>query len=88
LANDDYRLAIRYHYLYILQRLELKQYINWEIQKTNHDYEREITNENLRNGFKNLTYLYDFVWYGHFNVDKISFNKAKLQFDDMERLIN
>lgn len=87
LQANDYRLAIRYHYLYILQRLEIKEYINWELQKTNHDYEREITDEKLKKQFKDLTYLYDFVWYGAFSVDKTSFNKAKLQFDDMEGLI-
>ncbi|HIP48255.1 MAG TPA: DUF4129 domain-containing protein [Lutibacter sp.] len=87
LANTNYRLAIRYHYLYILQRLELKQYINWEIQKTNHDYEREITDNQLKNSFKNLTYLYDFVWYGHFSVDEFNYKKAVAQFDRMEGLI-
>jgi len=87
LANNDYRLAIRYHYLFILQRLELKQYINWEIQKTNHDYEREISDEKLKTSFKNLTYLYDFVWYGHFSVDQSNYKKAVSQFDRMEGLI-
>lgn len=87
LANNDYRLAIRYHYLYILQRLELKQYINWEIQKTNHDYEREISDNQLKTSFKNLTYLYDFVWYGHFSVDQSNYEKAIAQFDKMEGLI-
>lgn len=87
LENKEYRLAIRYHYLYVLQRLELKQLIKWEIQKTNHDYEREISDKELKKHFKDLTYLYDFVWYGHFNIDPTNYKKAVAQFDRMEGLI-
>jgi integrase len=47
LKDENYRLAIRYHYLYILQQLELKKIIDWELQKTNHDYQREIKDKQL-----------------------------------------
>jgi len=88
LSDNNYRLAIRYHYLHILQRLEIKKHITWEIQKTNHDYEREISNEKLKSNFKDLTYLYDFVWYGNFTIDQSNYQKAAFQFESMEDLIN
>jgi len=88
LSDNNYRLAIRYHYLHILQRLEIKKHITWEIQKTNHDYEREISNGKLKSNFKDLTYLYDFVWYGNFTIDQSNYQKAAFQFESMEDLIN
>jgi len=88
LQANDYRLAIRYHYLYILQRLEIKQLIDWELQKTNHDYEREIQDKEMKKQFKDLTYLYDFVWYGHFNIEELDFDKAATQFSKMEKEID
>ncbi len=88
LSEKNYRLAVRYHYLHILQRLEIKKHITWEIQKTNHDYEREISNEKLKSNFKDLTYLYDFVWYGNFTIDQSNYQKAAFQFESMEDLIN
>jgi len=87
LKDDNYRLAIRYHYLYILQQLELKKIIDWELQKTNHDYQREIKDKQLKHNFKDITYLYDFIWYGDFSIDKSDFEKARKQFITMENKI-
>jgi len=87
LKNNDYRLAIRYQYLYILQLLEKKGIISWEQQKTNHEYEREITDASLQNHFRNITYLYDFVWYGNFDIDKNDFSKASKIFTSIENKI-
>lgn len=85
LADNDYRLAIRYHYLNTLKSLEKKELIIWEQQKTNHDYEREINEPKLQHIFKNLTYLYDFVWYGNFDIDQSEFEKAAHLFQNMEK---
>jgi hypothetical protein len=87
LKDENYRLAIRYHYLYILQQLELKKIIDWELQKTNHDYQREIKDKQLKNSFKDITYLYDFIWYGDFKIDANDFEKARKQFITMENKI-
>jgi hypothetical protein len=87
LADKNYRLAIRYHYLNILQSLEKKEIIIWEQQKTNHDYEREINAPKLQHLFKDLTYLYDFVWYGNFDINKTEFEKAAQLFQNMEKEI-
>ena len=88
LKEKDYRLAIRYHYLYILQQFEVKGLINWELQKTNHDYEKELLNKQLKQHFKDITYLYDFVWYGDFKIEKKDFEKAEVQFKNIERIVD
>jgi hypothetical protein len=87
LEDDNFRLAIRYHYLFILQQLESKNLIKWELQKTNRDYERELQDKMLKKHFKDITYLYDFVWYGDFNIDKDDFIKAQNRFTIMEEKI-
>ncbi len=84
LYNKNYRLAIRYWYLYTLQILEQKEIIQWEQQKTNHDYEREIANKTLQANFIEITYLYDFVWYGNFDIDKNLYQKATQMFTALE----
>jgi len=84
LKQKNFRLAIRYHFLKALQLLERKHHIVWEQQKTNHDYENEITKPNLQAQFRAITYLYDFVWYGNFDLEEADFNQAKNLFTRLE----
>jgi len=76
IAQKNYRLAIRYYYLLVLQKLQEKEFIIWEQQKTNEDYIKEIKENNITSKFRNVTNLYDFVWYGNFEINEIEFSKA------------
>ena len=78
--DNKYRLAIRYYYLFVLQNLSRKQRINWQVQKTNHDYVHEIQDAALREQFSKLTRIYDFIWYGNFEVNESAFAKAQQEF--------
>ncbi len=80
LANKNHRLAVRFYYLLALQKLSTKQLINWQVQKTNHDYIFELSNQNLRQQFRRVTNLYDYIWYGNFEVDEAAFAKAETAF--------
>jgi hypothetical protein len=42
--SGDKRLVIRYYYLWLLQKMTDRQLIEWDIEKTNSDYYREIKN--------------------------------------------
>lgn len=86
-SNKNYRLAVRYYYLNILKQLEHKQFIIWEQQKTNDDYSNEITQENIQKTFVNLTRLYDFVWYGNFNINAAEFMRVESDFLQATNLI-
>lgn len=81
LANKDFRLALRYDYLQLLHELEQHEIILWEEQKTNQDYENEIQDKSLKTAFKDITYLYDFVWYGNFSIDEKRYDKANTRFN-------
>ena len=81
LKDKNYRLAVRYYYLLTLQKLSGKELIDWQVQKTNHEYIYEIKNNELRAQFGKLTDVYDYIWYGNFEVDEPAFAKAQLAFN-------
>jgi len=80
-------LAIRFYYLNIIKQLEDNELIIWEQQKTNEDYIQEISKENIKASFKDLTRLYDFVWYGNFEIDESKFVKVAANFEATTNLI-
>jgi hypothetical protein len=85
--QKNYRLAIRYYYLLSLKHLTESDRISWEAQKTNEDYIKEIEKDHLKVGFKNITRIYDYVWYGEFNVDALKFEALKSPFEELNKTI-
>lgn len=88
IALKNYQLAVRYYYLNILKQLENKDLIAWEQQKTNEDYIKEISKEAIKSSFEKLTRLYDFVWYGNFDISEIEFARVEADFEHTNNLIN
>nr|WP_297787640.1 DUF4129 domain-containing protein [uncultured Allomuricauda sp.] len=88
LGNQNYRLAIRYYYLYILQLLSEREMIDWQQQKTNDDYLEELSESALKNEFGKATLLYDYVWYGEFDLDQSRYEKAEVIFTSLKNSIN
>lgn len=78
--NGDYRSAVRYQFLFILKKLSDKKLILWNPEKTNKDYVSELKAAHLKNEFYNLSYIFDYVWYGEFSIDEQSYGKFKNQF--------
>ncbi len=76
IAEENYRLAIRYQYLSVLQQLSEKEIIVWEQQKTNEDYLKEVHHKNIHTEFEEITRFYDFVWYGSFEINKVEYLKG------------
>ena len=81
LQDKNYRLAVRYYYLLTLQKLSGQELIDWQVQKTDHDYIYEIENTQLRHSFSRVTDMYDYIWYGNFEVDEFAFAKAQSAFN-------
>lgn len=84
LKSNNYRLATRYLYLKSLKVLANKKTIEWHFEKTNTDYINEIKDHKLKTLFKRVSYIYDYVWYGEFPIDEVSFKKNQ---DDFNQLI-
>jgi len=83
LKEKNYRLATRYLYLKSLKVLANKKAIEWHYEKTNSDYLNEINSSKLKALFKRVSYIYDYVWYGEFPIDEVSFNRNKDDFNEL-----
>ncbi len=82
LIQKDYRLAIRFYYLFLLKKMSDAKIIDWEINKTNADYAYEIKNESQKSQFEKLSYLYEYIWYGEFDVAENQYLQAIQQFKE------
>ena len=78
--NNEYRLAIRYYYLWLLKKLTHAEIIEYDVEKTNSDYQNEIISKDLKDDFSYTSYLYNYIWYGEFDVNEQQYDKAKNAF--------
>ena len=77
IALNDYRKAIRLLFLNALKILSDKQLVHWEQGKTNHDYLRELTVEDVKTGFNELNFYFEHAWYGNFAISQSTFTKVQ-----------
>lgn len=84
LAEKDYKSAIRYQYLLVLQTLNKQRIINYQSAKTNEEYAQEIKSETLRAAFRKLSRVYDYTWYGSFTASHEIFIKMN---HDLQQVI-
>lgn len=87
LAAKDYKSAIRYQYLLVLQILNQQEIINYQPAKTNEEYAREITSDALRSAFRRLSRIYDYTWYGSFSASEEVFGKMQQDHHQVVKLI-
>ena len=88
LESGENRLTIRYYYLWLLKKMSEKQIIEWDVEKTNSDYLYEIKDEAQKEDFAYLSYLYNNIWYGEFELDENTFTKARTAFEKSIKKIN
>ena len=87
IETKDYRLAIRYQFLLTLQKLSKNDIIEWHFDKTNSDYLSEIEQPEIQKGFKQIAYLYDYIWYGEQTIDNNKYTKSVLDFESINKQI-
>jgi hypothetical protein len=80
IENRNFRMAVRLLYLQSLKQLSDKGYIQWQINKTNSDYLKEISGRQWQASFKKLTYNFECTWYGDMKIAKEQFDDLNLQF--------
>ncbi|WP_139314961.1 hypothetical protein [Saccharicrinis aurantiacus] len=64
ISDFDYRLAIRYSYLQLLQKLDEVELIVWEKQKSNFEYLLQLKSKPFYNQFTYATRTFEDAWYG------------------------
>ena len=79
----DYRSAVRYHFLWILKQLTDKKIIEWNPEKTNKDYIAEIQKADIKQGFKEIALIFDYVWYGEFKIDEPKYRELEYKYKEL-----
>lgn len=76
--QQDYRLAVRYHFLQLLKRMDEKKMISFAIDKTNSSYQRELKTN--KSEFGHLVRHYEYVWFGKARINEMQYLDIKNQF--------
>ncbi|HYG04359.1 MAG TPA: DUF4129 domain-containing protein [Chryseosolibacter sp.] len=79
-AQNDYRRGVRLLFLYALKMLSDRHLIRWESGKTNHEYVSELQTQDLKSGLNELSFYFDYAWYGNFDITSETYHKAALIF--------
>lgn len=80
-SRKEFRKAIRYYYLWVLQKLSDKKLIRWDRDKTDYDYYLELSENSIRKDFSENAYIFDHVWYGNFQMSEKEFKLAESLFN-------
>ena len=88
IKQGEYRLAIRYQFLKVLKLLSQKNLIDWHFEKTNSDYQQEIEKPDIKARFKEVAYIYDYIWYGEQEIDTNKYNAANALFGLLSNRLN
>lgn len=86
-AQGQYRLAIRLHFLQMLKNLSEKQLITYKQDKTNLDYLMEMSARPYYPAFFRLTRHFEYSWYGHFDVAEEVYRQIAGEFRAFENQI-
>jgi len=86
-AQKNYALGIRYLQLLNIQKLARTDHIKWKQSKTNAEFAQEIQNEELRRGFLECTRIFDYVWFGQFELTEVNFNQYQELFHQYQNQI-
>lgn len=88
LKFNDFRTAVRWHYLKILFLLDKKQLIVFAPFKTNIDYTYELKNDTYKTSYKKLSRIYEYIWYGQFDINQSSYTDNANEFKNFEQQLN
>lgn len=77
LRDEDYRLAVRFSFIKMLNHLNNKGLIILSKNKTNYDYLIELNELKIRDNFRKVLNGFEWIWYGELEINKNDFNAYK-----------
>jgi hypothetical protein len=83
IATKNFPLAIRLYYLAILKELTLAGAIKWKKDKTNRIYVQEMQPHPLMENFRQVTTIFERVWYGDTPLDEVGFEQIQPSFQGL-----
>lgn len=88
LDKQAFTQAIRWFYLFNLKVMDDKKFIDWKPKKTNQDYYYELNQKHLKKEFKYLTYIYDYLWFGKFEIEQDEAYTILSKFEKFQLTLN
>ncbi|MCW5912114.1 MAG: DUF4129 domain-containing protein [Cyclobacteriaceae bacterium] len=79
-GKKEFRLATRLVFLYALKLLSDKHLIEFAPGKTNHDYVEELNTGEIKTGLNELSFYFEYAWYGNFVITELQFQRVKQTF--------
>jgi hypothetical protein len=79
-AVQNYRLAIRLYYLWLIKNLSNAKFIDFQSNKTNRQYCNEMSGSKYFIDFEECTKYYNFVWFGEFGVTSDDYQKIIIHY--------
>jgi hypothetical protein len=83
IAAKNFPLAIRLYYLAILKELTLAGAIIWKKDKTNRIYVQEMQPHPLMEKFRQVTGMFERVWYGDTTLEETGFEEVRQPFENL-----
>jgi hypothetical protein len=87
LGVGNYKMAVRLHYLGLIQSLAKRSWISWERDKTDGDYLREMGGRPVFEAFRDATLVFERIWYGNRDLEEGAYRRIAAQFEELEQQI-
>lgn len=81
LEKNDYKQAVRVLFLMVLKASSEKGFIHWKKDKTNGDYLKEMYGHPGYQTFRTLTFIFERVWYGKYELNEQAYHAIADQFN-------
>lgn len=79
-SENDYRIAVRYYFIWVLKELSDSNSITWKKKKTNHHYLSETLGKPFYLGFHKIVNLFEYIWYGKYILSEKEYAVVKKDF--------
>jgi hypothetical protein len=87
MQTKNYRQAVRYLYLKTLRLLNERGLIRYRQEATNQEYWQQLRATPQGSSFRNLTMIYEQVWYGEFPLEDGLFGRLHQYFEEFYKSV-
>ena len=84
---QNFRAATRYYFIWAMKELSDRNYITWKKKKTNYHYISEVSTKPFAKDFSRAVNVFEYVWYGKYNIKQSEYNSVKKEFSLLIRTL-
>lgn len=88
LKEGNFKEAVRIYFIFIIKDLSEKKWITWEKDKTNFSYILEMRKRPQYNLFNDSVFIFEWVWYGNYQVTEENYKNWEKTFKKLLSEIN